>query len=175
MPSLKTCLVVCLLLTAGLSAAPAAADVIVPEEWVGIWEIQVATYDCDTNDLLFSTTVYDTICPGWAFADPDQEEIDLTCTGSADANSYSQHCEGSSTPFPGCEMSFVFDGTGSRTGDTYTAITTTSSTFVGACFSIPDSCSRTEVTGTRIDDTPDQCTETAEDQVSWSALKGHYR
>lgn len=175
MKSWRTSAIIGALLPAVLLTTPASADVIVPEEWEGIWEIQVSSYDCDTNILLFSSTAYDTICSGWAFAGPEEEEVEFTCTGSADAGSYTQHCEGTMSPIPGCSMTLVFDATGTRTGETYTAVSTVSSTYVGDCMGIPDSCIRTEVTGTRIDTTPDPCTETANELLGWSALKSQYR
>ncbi|HPF35185.1 MAG TPA: hypothetical protein P5571_07950 [Candidatus Krumholzibacteria bacterium] len=167
-------LMLCAAVTA-LTAAPALADVIVPDEWVGIWELQIASYDCDTDVLLFESTEYDSICPGWAFSDPVDEEVEITCTGSANADGYEQHCSGSSEPLPGCTIDFAFDAAGTRTGDTYTAITTITTTATGSCMGFQGSCQRIEVTGTRIDATPPDCSQTPAETWSWSAVKEGYR
>lgn len=156
-------------------AGTSSADVVVPQEWVGVWELQSATYDCDTGALLYSSTHRETICPGWAFLDPDPGGLDLTCTGGADEDSYVHHCEGSDTPLPNCTLDFIFDANGTRIGDTYTAITTIDIIYTGDCAGIQDSCTRKEVTATRIDASPDECLQTGEESVSWTALKSRYR
>lgn len=158
-----------------LAAAPAAADVIVPDEWVGVWELQIAAYDCETDALQFSTTEYDTICPGWAFSDPQEEDIDITCTGSANADSYEQSCEGSSEVLPGCTVDFAFDAAGTRTGDTYTSVTTIATTATGSCMGFQGSCQRIEVSATRIDPTPPDCSETPAEAWDWSTVKQRFR
>lgn len=158
-----------------LVAAPAAADVIVPDEWVGVWELQIAAYDCETDALLFSSTEYDTICPGWGFSDPQDEDIDLTCTGSADADSYLQQCSGSTEILPGCTVTYDFEATGSRTGDTYTSVTVIETVATGDCMGFSGSCQRIEVTATRIDPTPPDCSETPAVAWDWSTVKQRYR
>lgn len=167
-------LVLCTALTA-LAAAPALADVIVPDEWVGIWERQVRSYDCDTDELMFSSTDYDTICPGWAFSDPEDDTVDITCTGSANADSYQQQCDGESEILPGCTATYDFQATGSRTGDSYTSVTVIEITASGECMGFSGSCQRIEVTATRIDPTPPDCSETPAERWSLSAVKGRYR
>jgi len=157
-----------------LAAAPAAADVIVPDEWVGVWELQTSAYDCETDAFLFSRTDYDTICPGWGFSDPEQD-FEITCTGSADADSFEQSCTGSSEILPGCTIAFVFDAAGTRTGDTYTATTIITTTATGSCMGFQGACQRIEVAATRIDPTPPDCTETPAAAWDWSTVKLRFR
>lgn len=164
---------VCLLV---LAAAPAIADQEIPEEWVGIWEMDIAIYDCDTNALIFSTTSLDTICPGSAFEDPDPGDITIECTSSADANTYTNHCEGSEVVIPGCTATFVFDLTGTRNGDSYTQVGTTMVTYAGAaCGLFPDSCQRMEVSGTRSNNDPGPCESTPVEGRPWATVKSYYR
>ena len=158
-----------------VAAVPANADVVIPEEWFGVWELQVASYDCDTNELLFSSTQLDTICPGEVFEDPDPGDVDVTCTSSANATSYTIHCDGSGEALPGCTINIVFDTNGTRTNDGYTAISTVTFTYVGNCLGIPDSCTRTEVTGTRISGPTEPCESTPVENTTWAAVKAYYR
>jgi len=163
---------VCLL---AVVAVPSMADIDVPEEWLGVWQLETASYDCDTNELLFSSTVLDTLCPGAVFEDPDPSSIEVTCTNSANSTTYTIHCEGSAPALPECTANFVFDGGGTRTDDTYTAITTVSTTYEGECMGIPDFCVRNEVTGTRISGPDGPCESTPVDSQSWSTVKAYYR
>lgn len=158
-----------------LAAAPASAQTPVPEAWVGIWEIEMTTYDCTTNAILFSTTDLDTVCPGSVFEDPDGGgEFTLECTSTVEADSYDSHCEGSSV-FGDCTAQYVFDVTSTITGDSYTSTQTVSITYTGDCFGIPDSCERTETTGTRIAGPPNPCEGTPVDAHTWGAVKAAYR
>jgi hypothetical protein len=156
------------------AATPATAEVI-PDEWVGIWEIELTTYDCTTNDVLFATTQLDTICPGAVFEDPNTEGIPIVCTTTADADSYTTHCEGSTEVVPGCTANFVYDVTGTRNGDSYTATSTVNLTYTGDCFGIPDSCQRTEISGTRIAGAPSPCDGAPVENQSWGTVKSIYR
>jgi hypothetical protein len=156
--------------------APAVyADVVVPEEWIGIWELEVAIYDCDTNALLFSSTQLDTICPGFAFTDPDPDSIDFDCTGSANATTYTNHCEGSEEISPTCTMNFVYDVTGTRTGNSYTSVGVSTITYTGDCPFVMDSCQRTEISGTRIATDPGPCESTPTENRPWATVKSYYR
>jgi hypothetical protein len=157
-----------------LAAAPSGAQTPVPEEWVGIWDIEMTTYDCTTSAILFSTTELDTLCPGSVFEDPDDSEFELICTSSADEGSFESHCEGTSA-FGDCTAQFVFDIVATISGDAYSATQTVSITYTGDCFGIPDSCERTETTGTRIDGPPNPCQGTPVDAHSWGAVKAAYR
>ncbi len=157
-------------------AAPALADgTPIPEEWLGIWEQTVNIYDCDTNDLLFTTTQLDTLCPGAVFEDPDGGGTTLNCTTTADGSSYTTHCEGSSEVFPGCTSSFVYDVTGTLSGDSYSATSVTNISFTGDCQDLPDQCQRTELSGTRLGPAPEPCGSSPVEHQSWGSIKSLYR
>lgn len=169
-----TCLILasCMLL---LAAPPSGAQTPVPNEWVGVWDLDITTYDCITEVIQFSTTELDTVCPGSFFEDPDGGgEFVLECTSSADADSYTSHCEGTNV-LGDCTAQFMFDTTGTITGDSYTATQTVTITYVGDCFGIPNSCERTEITGTRISGPPNPCEGTPVDSHTWGAVKAAYR
>lgn len=175
MITLKTLFVTAILFALVASVAPASAQVEIPEEWLGIWELDLAVYDCATEDLIFSTTSLDTICPGSVWEEPDPEDVTIECTGSADATSYTQHCEGSEEIVPGCLANFVSDGSGTRNGETYTSVTTTTISFTGDCPLIPDSCQRIEITGTRIGAAPVPCGQTPVESWTWDSVRSLYR
>jgi hypothetical protein len=158
-----------------LVAVPAMADTEIPEEWIGIWELDIEVYDCETNGLLFSSTTLDTICPGSVFEDPDPGEVTIECTGSADANSYTTNCEGSEEVTPGCTMNFVYEISGTRNSNSYTSTGTTTITYTGDCPLIPDSCQRVEITGTRTSTDPGPCEATPVESRLWSTVKSYYR
>ena len=165
-------LVACLIVFDG---GQARADTEVPDGWLGIWEIEITMYDCGTNDVLFQRAELDTLCPGDLFEDPEDVEFGLTCTSSADDVSFTGHCEGEAEAFPGCTATYVYDTQGTRTGETYTATTTTTIAYVGECMGFPESCTRTEVTGTRIAGAPSPCGSTPNLEQSWGAVKSSYR
>ena len=167
-----TALTVCLL---AVAASPAAAEVEVPEEWLGVWSLETSVYDCETDVLIFSSADLDTLCPGSMFEDPDGGDITVDCTGSADAGSFTMHCEGSTEAAPGCTANFVYDATGTRNGDSYTSTATINMTFTGDCPLIPDSCQRIETTATRIDDSAGPCTSTPVESWSWGTVKSLYQ
>jgi len=156
-------------------ASPAIADVEIPEEWIGVWELDVAAYDCETNALLFSSTNLDTICPGSVFEDPNPSSITVECTSSADATTYMVHCEGSTEVLPGCAANFIYDATGTRDDNSYTSTATTIISYTGDCPLIPDSCQRTEITGTRISGQMDPCDSTPVESRSWATVKSYFR
>jgi hypothetical protein len=173
--TLKSLFVTALLFVVAVSAVPAAAQVEIPEEWLGIWELDLASYDCETDDLLFATTSFDTICPGNVFEEPDPEDIPIECTGSADGSSYSLHCEGSEVIQPGCSANFVYDATGTRNGESYTSVAIVNISFTGDCPLIPDSCQRIEITGTRIGSAPEPCGQTPVESWTWNTVRSLYR
>lgn len=163
---------VCMLV---LAAVPAIADLEIPEEWVGIWEMTTAVYDCETNELVFSATNIDTICPGFVLEDPEPGEVTIECTGSADANSFTTHCEGTLMVIPGCFMNYVYDSTGTRNNNSFTQVGTSTITYTGDCPFIPDTCQRTEVTGTRTSSDPGPCEITPVENRPWASVKSLYR
>ena len=163
---------ICLLV---LAAVPAMADQEIPEEWIGIWEMDFAIYDCETNALLFSSTNLDTICPGSVFEDPDPGNITTECTSSADATTYTVHCEGSEEAAPGCTANFVYDLTGTRNGDSMTQLGTMTITYTGDCGPVEDACQRIEISGTRTNNDPGPCESTPVESRPWATVKSYYR
>lgn len=157
------------------AAVPALADNPIPAEWIGVWQLDISFYACGVSDPIFSTTELDTICAGTMIEDPQPDGITVSCTYSADATSYTSHCEGSTEVEPGCTENFVEDTAASRTGETYTAVTTTEVTYTGSCSAPEDFCSRTEFAGTRISDGAAACAGTPNENSSWGALKSSYR
>lgn len=160
--------------TLGL-AAPAWADTVIPVEWGGIWQLQDDTYDCITDEFLFSDAPTDTLCPGAVLPGPAPGEMTLDCTTTADAGSYHVHCVANVEVVPGCVVSFTYDSSSTRTGDTFTAISTSSMTYTGECFGMADTCERTETTGTRIAGPPASCEPAANENLTWGAVKSSYR
>jgi len=166
---------ICIVAFAIMTPLIAHADVDIPAEWYGIWELELTSYDCDTEEILFTSTSLDTICVGDVFQDPDPSSFTVECTASIDANSYTISCEGESEIFPGCTAAFDYSGSATRNGDSYTSTTFTNITYAGDCGPIPDTCQRTEITGTRIASAPDPCDSTPVESTSWSAIKELYR
>lgn len=157
------------------SPASVRAQATIPVEWGGVWQSVDNTYDCDTNALLFNDAQQDTLCPGATLPGPAPGEMTLDCTTSADGDSYLVHCTSSLEVVPGCTVSFVYDTSATRTGDSYTAVSTSSTTYVGACFGMADTCERTESTGTRIAGPVPACSGTADENRPWGAVKLIYR
>jgi hypothetical protein len=165
---------VCVVLIAAM-AVPAAAQTEIPEEWMGVWDIQVELYDCETDQLLFSFAALDTICAGDPIEEPELEGGTMECTGSADATTFTLQCEGSEEVEPGCIASYVHDQLTIRTGDEYTSVATLTVSYSGDCGGVPDSCQRTEITGTRISDDPEPCGQTPVESWRWDTVRSLYR
>lgn len=165
-------LIACLI---AFDAGQVRAEAEIPAEWQGVWETEVSVYDCETNFLIFEFSETDTLCPGDNFEDPDEEEFTLNCTSSADATSYTSSCEGETEILPGCTAAFTFDTVGTRTGETYSVISTMNISYVGDCSGLTDSCQRTEITGTRIGEATGPCGSTPNQEHTWGAVKSSYR
>ena len=154
------------------SGLPSAKD-LVPAEWGGVWSIHTETHKCSNDSLLFSSTGLDTICPNTPFPHPSGGGF--TCTTTATATAFSSHCTGSEEVVPGCTAGFVFDVSGTRSGDTFTATGTENITYVGSCFGIPNSCTRLVESGTRTAPPPNPCSGSPVAERSWGELKSIYR
>jgi len=148
-------------------------DVVLPEEWAGIWEVDFTLYDCTTEEVIFAGTEVDTICPNSPIEDP-ASEFALVCTGSADAETMTFECVGSGEVMPGCTAEYTFTGTATRSGDTYEGVSTTTISYVGECSGVPDQCMRLEQSATRTAPPPDPCT-TPVVEGGWGTLKAFYR
>ena len=175
---MRTLILVAILAASSLvpgAPAPARADTVIPVEWGGIWQLADDTFDCDTNAFLSSDAQADTLCPGAALPGPAPGELTFSCTTTADADSYEVHCAANVELAPGCVVAFAYDSTATRTGDTFTATSTSSTTYTGDCFGMADTCERTETTGTRIAGPPAACEPAANEGLTWGAVKSSYR
>jgi hypothetical protein len=148
---------------------------VIPAEWGGIWNVEDATYDCDTNQLLGTDAYADTLCAG-ATIEFGSDEFVLTCSGTADGNAVSVNCTGSFPIIEDCVLEYTTQFTATRTGDTYVSTMTSSMDYVGAgCLFLPDQCTRTESTATRVGPEPIPCGLTPVESVNWGTLKSLYR
>ena len=181
-------LLVCALLLGALAASAADASpfaagprsivqggITVPPEWAGIWQSTDTTYDC--NGVFQSTsTTLDTLCAGVTFDVPD--DPDISCTGSADANTYTQHCTGTTEVFPDCIATFDIETHGTRTGDTFFSVSVFSTTYAGSgkgCDFFPDMCQQFNSHSTRIAPAPQKYCSTPVLGTSWGKVKSQYR
>jgi hypothetical protein len=153
---------------------PLQDGVVIPDEWAGIWEIDLIARDCETSAVLFQDTLLDTICPGSLVEDPESE-YDIVCNGSAEGNTIIYTCEGSGEVLAGCTANYASESTTTLAGDGYESTGTVTITYVGACFSIPSSCTRYEQTARRVAAAPPDCESTPVEADSWGAVKSLYR
>ncbi|MFO7653941.1 MAG: hypothetical protein R6X25_08985 [Candidatus Krumholzibacteriia bacterium] len=152
-------------------------DIVVPPEWAGIFDVDLALYDCATDILLFAASQQDTICTGDSATDPgDDTELTFTCSGGFDGNTFSAVCDGSAEIEPGCTQTLVATYTGSLSGDTVTVVAVADITYSGAtCVDVEDSCIRIETTSVRVGPEPPSCGQTPAESGTWSAVKDIYR
>jgi hypothetical protein len=180
-------LLVCALLLGALAASAADAGpfaprshsvlgggITVPPEWAGIWQSTDTTDDC--NGVFVSTsTSLDTLCTGQTFEDDDPN---VSCTGSADANSYTQHCTGTSQPIPDCTATFDILTNGTRTGDSFFSVTVFQASYSGTgkgCDLFPDFCQQFNSHSIRIAPAPAEYCATPVEGLSWGRVKSLYR
>ncbi|MEZ5065962.1 MAG: hypothetical protein R3B81_14610 [bacterium] len=92
-----------------------------------MWTIMTTTQNCDGTNQVTDTST-ESFCPDDELTAPDDGEIPeeylsaINCTGSADANSFTQSCSGTlqvNELGPGCTVSFTSTQSGTRTGDSY--------------------------------------------------------
>jgi len=153
----------------------AREDVVIPEAWSGIFDVDSETRDCDTNELLFADSYQDTICTGDVI-DFGDDEVTFTCTGGFDGNTLAMTCTASTEVIPGCTANFDLSFDATLSGDVITSVNIMSITYEGAaCGPIPDTCQRTEETSTRIAPEPEDCPSTATATTDWGTIKSLYR
>lgn len=160
-----------------LGIAAAASDVVIPQEWGGIWTSVDSTYGC-LGDLQFVDGAVDTLCPGAMILDPGVFPVTYDCTGSADASTVSVTCSGSAEVFPGCVATYSYSMQGTRTGDSYLIVSNILTTYSGSaegCNLIPDDCMQINSRGTRTGPVPTEYCETPALPASWGQLKVRYR
>lgn len=152
-------------------------SITVPTEWDGIWELQDSTFDCpDTFTEAFADT--DTICGGQTFGQPPDGAPVPSCVGTADANSYHVTCTSSTNLGPNCLLTVVTQLDGTRTGETYHSVSTTTTTFVGTdppCGFLQNSCTKIVEDGTRLSPAPQAYCETPVRPSTWGKIKVIYR
>jgi len=165
-----------LILIALCLAAPASAQIEFPASWAGIWEITSTDYECGTSNQVDMYTETDTLCAGDIF-DPGEEEegVEYLCSGGIDDTTIDISCSVTAEVAPGCNITFTFTTTGTRTGDSFEGTDTFSITYEGDCFGLPDSCTESEVTGSRIGAAPTECATTSTEPTSWGRIKDLYR
>ena len=143
-----------------------------PGGWYGIWQIQIQIKDCVTQQVQFSTSDTDTICPDEeVLSDP---EINYQCTGTVSDTEFHMTCTAQYEEVPGClaDVSVAFDGT--RTGNSFFTVGIFNYTYTGAaCEPEGTFCSRFEQTGTRTSTDTSGC-ETPVRAGTWGGIKARY-
>lgn len=150
-------------------------DVIVPAEWAGIWQVDTNIYTCSPRSLIGTSSGPDTLCAG-AVMDYPTGEVGFTidCNATIDGDTVTMECTGSGV-IEGCPVTYEMTSTTTRTGETFTSVTTVTITFGGECAIFPPQCTRIETTATRTAGPPATCVGTAVESIAWGALKGIYR
>ncbi len=149
----------------------AASTIVVPAAWSGVWVNSDTAYTC-AGAFQSTASSQDTLCTGQSFSDTT-----LSCTGSADANTFTEHCTGSFDVGSGCTANYTVDVHGTRTNDTFFSVATSSITYTGAgvCSLLPPQCTQTNTHGSRIAPAPAAYCATPTEIESWGRLKAHYR
>jgi hypothetical protein len=150
-----------------------SGGIIVPVEWSGVWLIQDSTYDCP-NVFKSTSTMQDTLCTGHVL----EGNPTYVCTGSATATTFQQTCDGSFNLFPDCDAIFHLEIHGTRSGDSYTSVSTITVTTSGTgtgCDLYPPSCTQINSRGTRIAPEPAAYCASPVRESTWGALKVLYR
>lgn len=167
------CLCVIVLSAPTDGVAGGAGAPVVTEAWEGVWEIETTVRDCETQNIISTSSTRDSLCAG----DPipfEGGEADLTCDGTANDTSFELHCSGSNEWFPGCVAHTTLTATGTRDGDSFSATATMETTFegTGKCEFFPDQCLLIETAGTRVED---GCVTTPVEPLGWGKVKSRFR
>jgi len=152
----------------------ASSAISVPAQWAGIWIVTDSSYTC-AGVFQATNSDTDTLCAGTTFSTGDTA---FTCSGSADANTFSIHCTGSGQVFTDCQYNVTVDSRGTRTNESYFSVATTMVTYSGTgpgCNLVPPSCTQVNTHGTRIAPAPAAYCATPATVESWGQLKAHYR
>lgn len=146
----------------------------VPQEWEGIWSYTTTTrIPCEIGAPMQSTGT-DTLCTGDQTFQP-QSGVDYTCTGNADADSFEIECTGQVTEGE-CVSSYVYEASGTRTGETYTSsgtLTVTANDPKVCGFT--EFCTDFETVAKRTDTDPESCEGMPVESRSWGRIKSVYR
>ncbi len=158
----------------------AGNDLEIPPEWAGIWQIDTEVFQCGSSTPLATSSDNDTLCTGMLVFNPEDEdfeqEIDFQCEGSVTSTSGSYTCSGSFPVDEDCTAFMSIESNLTRTGESYTAVSTVTISYEGTsmtCGFLPDQCTRSETTGTRIAGEPASCQVPVE-TIRWGTLKAIY-
>ena len=146
----------------------------VPAAWAGVWEVTDVERDCETLELVETTTGNDTLCAGDLIDLTDDGTFEIDCNGTVTDTHVDIECTGSSEE-AGCTGTFSLDLEADRDGETFSGTSITSLEFTGeGCGPfVFGFCQRIETTATRIGPQPAECAVPVE-TVSWSTLKARY-
>lgn len=148
-------------------------NIIVPAEWAGVWQYTDTTYDC--NGAFKSTSSgFDTLCAGAQF----DTSSTVSCTGSVDGTTYTQHCTATGELFPDCSYNIDIVSHGTRTGDTAFSVSVTQSSTSGSapgCNLFPPTCDQVNTHSTRIGPAPAEYCATPAAPTTWGKVKAQYR
>ncbi len=90
---------------------------LVPEPWAGLWEITLTSRECGSDSILAIDILVDSVCTGGTLVDflgLEDDEVELTCTGTWNDTDLAATCSGSSQSF-GCD--FDISGTVNATAN----------------------------------------------------------
>ncbi len=154
------------------------AAVVVPVEWDGIYSTVDTTYTC-AGAFQSKSASTDTICGGKDYSPGGSYgSITITCTGTADATSFSMTCTGSGPVFTDCDVNYSIVTHGTLSGSTVHTVSVINITYTGTgtgCSFLPPTCMQTDSWGTRTGPAPSAYCATPARTTSWGRLKTHYR
>jgi hypothetical protein len=163
-----------------LSSATGFPQVIVPAEWSGVWTLQDSTFDC-LGMKTDAITENDTLCTGQNIYEvPEDLEglgLDINCTVDVTPTTLEISCTATGTVGPDCLLTYTYEGSAVRTGDTYRATTHLSITVDGvdpACSFFPDQCIDGRTSAVRIAPQPTAYCATPAVQTTWGQVKSRY-
>jgi hypothetical protein len=145
----------------------------VPPEWAGIWMTTDTVYTCG-GGVLSTSADPDTLCVGQTY----QEDPMFDCSGSVTATTYQMTCTDNGELFPDCNYMSTIESHGTRTGETYFAVVTITTTYTGTgegCDLLPPQCLQINTHGTRTEPPPAKYCATPAAQATWGEVKALYR
>ncbi len=150
--------------------------IVVPAAWSGIWAITDSVYNCGNSTPISFSSDADTLCTGQSFNPEDTGGVTVTCTGSADDTHADITCTGSFEVFPLCTATYTVRSVTTRTGESYVATTTITTTYSqpGCGSFLQDTCQIINTKGMRTGPAPGNCL-TPVQPGTWGAIKSLYR
>jgi hypothetical protein len=146
-------------------------DTVIPAAWSGIWDFSNTDIDCITQQVTGSDADTDTLCTGQDL-NPGGK---LDCIGSITDTTVNVTCSGQMEIFPGCNVTFTYTLAATRNGDNLTSTSTFLTDYSpDGCAFVPDECTETQSTATRVAQEPPNCL-TSVDSFSWGRVKAIYR